>query len=55
MEAWKKQIGENALKKGIINDPHWLEKLDDSIPVWAALQMMLELLDKVEPNYSSYD
>lgn len=55
MEAWKKKIGETALQKGIINDPQWLEKLDDSIPVWAALQMMLELLEKIEPNYNSYD
>ncbi len=55
MEAWKEKIGEAALQKGIIKDPHWLERLDDSMPVWAVLEMMLELLERQEPTYSSYD
>ncbi|SCW28417.1 hypothetical protein SAMN04487970_1001239 [Paenibacillus tianmuensis] len=55
MEDWKRKIGESALTKGIINDPDWLEKLDDSMPVWAVLQLMLELLEKLEPQYTSYD
>ncbi|AFH62141.1 hypothetical protein ACVNS2_15955 [Paenibacillus caseinilyticus] len=55
METWKKQIGERALHKGVIDDPSWLERLDEPLPAWAVLQMLLELMDKVEPNYSSYD
>lgn len=55
METWKNAIGENALKKGIINDPSWLEKLDDSMPVWAVLQLMIDLMEKLEPQYTSFD
>lgn len=58
MEAWKVQLGEEALQKGIISDPHWLGRLDDPMPVWAALQMLLQLMEKLEQlssEYSSYD
>ena len=55
MEDWKQQIGEAALHKGIINDPHWLERLDEPMPMWAVLEMMLQLLERLEPTYSSYD
>jgi len=57
MEAWKQSIGEKALRKGIINDPQWLEKLDESMPVWAVLELFIQLLDKMEmePDYNSYD
>lgn len=55
MEDWKTKIGEIALHKGIIKDPHWLDRLDDPMPVWAVLELMLELLERVEPTYSSYD
>ncbi|MDQ1909351.1 hypothetical protein RAC89_02405 [Paenibacillus sp. GD4] len=56
MEDWKQRLGEAALQRGVIKDPQWLERLDDSMPVWAVLQMMLELLDRLEPEeYMSYD
>ncbi|MFH5184686.1 hypothetical protein ACHHV8_19665 [Paenibacillus sp. TAB 01] len=55
MEAWKQLIGEKALQKGIINDPRWLEKLDEPMPVWAVLELFLQIVDTMEPNYNSYD
>jgi hypothetical protein len=55
MEDWKQKLGEAALEKGIIKDPQWLDRLDDSMPVWAVLQLMLELVERVEPSYTSYD
>ncbi|WP_281887053.1 hypothetical protein [Paenibacillus sp. YYML68] len=55
MEAWKTKIGEAALQKGIIKDPRWLDRLDDPMPTWAVLELMLELLDRLEPSYTSYD
>ncbi|WP_186445561.1 hypothetical protein [Paenibacillus cremeus] len=55
MEAWKEKIGEAALQEGIINDPSWLEKLDEPMPVWVVLQLMLKLKEQLETNYISYD
>jgi hypothetical protein len=55
MEAWKQVIGEKALDNGIINDPQWLDKLDESMPVWAVLELLLKFAEKLEPSYNSYD
>ncbi|WP_165842202.1 hypothetical protein [Paenibacillus xerothermodurans] len=55
MEEWKKVIGEQALKAGIINDPQWLDKLDDSMPVWAVLDILVKFAEKFETQYNSYD
>jgi hypothetical protein len=55
MDEWKVKIGELAIQRGIINDPDWLGKLDDPMPAWAVLKLLLELMDKLETNYSSYD
>lgn len=55
MEAWKQLIGEKALQKGIINDPQWLDKLDEPMPVWVVLELMLKCLERLDSDYSSYD
>jgi len=55
MEAWKKALGEKALADGIIKDPEWLEKLDESLPLWAVLEIAFNLLEKLDPPCGSYD
>ncbi|WP_282935579.1 hypothetical protein [Paenibacillus sp. RC67] len=55
MEAWKQLIGEKALEKGIINDPQWLGKLDEPMPVWVVLELILKCMERMESDYSSYD
>lgn len=55
MEAWKQLIGEKALEKGIINDPRWLEKLDEPMPVWAVLELFLQIRESIGSDYHSYD
>ncbi|MBE1441714.1 MULTISPECIES: hypothetical protein [unclassified Paenibacillus] len=55
METWKQLIGEKALQKGIINDPQWLDKLDEPMPVWVVLELMLKCLERLDSDYSSYD
>jgi hypothetical protein len=55
MEDWKQSIGQLALQRGILNDPQWLERLDDSMPVWAVLELLLQFAEKLEPETNSYD
>lgn len=58
MELWKKRLAEEALRRGIIDDPGLLARLDEPMPVWAVLQWMIALADKMEKlgeEYSSYD
>ncbi|WP_165452819.1 hypothetical protein [Paenibacillus thalictri] len=55
MEEWKIKIAEKALEKGIINDPQWMHKLDELVPLWVVLELALQLANKLESEYSSYD
>jgi hypothetical protein len=55
MEQWKEMIGKKALTMGIINDPQWLNRLNEPMPVWAVLEVVLKLIDIVDPPSKSYD
>lgn len=55
MESWKTEIGEKALKAGIIKDPSMLERLDESMPLWAVLEMLLGVIERIDPPTFSYD
>jgi hypothetical protein len=55
IEAWKTALGQKALKTGIINDPQWLNQLNDPMPVWAVLQIALQMIDIIDPPSNSYD
>jgi hypothetical protein len=55
MEAWKVELGKKALDLGLIKDPHWLERLDDPMTVWAVLEMAVRIMEKLDPPSVSYD
>jgi hypothetical protein len=56
MHAAKKQeLFAKALQDGIINDPRWQELLDEPMPVWAVLELALNLVQKLDPPRNSYD
>jgi hypothetical protein len=55
MEQWKEMIYNKALTMGIINDPQWLNQLNEPMPVWAVLEVVLKLIDIVDPPSKSYD
>jgi hypothetical protein len=55
MEQWKEMICKKALTMGIINDPTWLHRLNEPMPVWAVLEVVLKLIDIVDPPSKSYD
>ncbi|WP_164821584.1 hypothetical protein [Paenibacillus koleovorans] len=54
-QAQKLEIVKKALTEGIINDPQWLNKLDEPMPVWAVMELFLKLIEKLDPPYESYD
>lgn len=51
----KVELGMKALKEGIIKDPQWLLKLDEPMPVWAVLEIVGQLIDKLDPPFGTYD
>jgi hypothetical protein len=55
METWKRDLGEKALQLGIIKDPQWLDRMDDPMPLWAVLEIAVQLLNKLDPPSISYD
>lgn len=54
-EEWKLELVKRALAEGLIHDPHWIEKKDEPMPVWAVLEIALLLLEKLEPPSCTYD
>jgi hypothetical protein len=54
-EKWKIELYRKAQTMGIINDPQWLNRLNDPMPVWAVLEIVLKLIDIVDPPSKSYD
>jgi hypothetical protein len=55
METWKQDLVKKALDMGIVKDPQWLDRLDDPIPMWAVLEIALQLIEKLDPPSISYD
>jgi hypothetical protein len=55
MEQWKEMLYKKALTMGIINDPQWLNRINEPMPVWAVLEVVLKLVDIVDPPSKSYD
>ncbi|MBB6636781.1 hypothetical protein [Cohnella thailandensis] len=51
----KKMIGRMAKEAGILEDPQWLERLDEPVPLWVVLDMLLKWLDRMEPRDGPYD
>jgi hypothetical protein len=54
-EQWKIELYKKAQIMGIINDPQWLNRLNEPMPVWAVLEIVLKLIDIVDPPSKSYD
>ncbi len=55
MDQRKHDIVKKALQEGLITDPQWLNKLEEPMPVWAVAEMMVKLLEKLDPPSISYD
>ncbi|MCD9021083.1 hypothetical protein [Cohnella silvisoli] len=48
-------IGQMAQDAGLIEDPQWLERLNEPAPLWVVLDLLLRWMDRTEPNGGPYD
>jgi hypothetical protein len=55
MEPWKQQLADKALQLGLLKDPQWVNRLDEPMPLWVMLEIVMRLKDALEPPYASYD
>ncbi|MFD1955658.1 hypothetical protein ACFSL6_16205 [Paenibacillus thailandensis] len=40
---------------GILKDPQWLDRLDDPTPLWVIVEMLIQLIERLEPPNGPYD
>ncbi|GIP37394.1 hypothetical protein J31TS4_06740 [Paenibacillus sp. J31TS4] len=51
----KRELVERALKEGLIHDPSWQHRLEEPMPAWAVLELVLHLLERLDPPGIGYD
>ncbi|MFC4598022.1 hypothetical protein [Cohnella hongkongensis] len=49
-EAKIRMIGQMAQDAGLIEDPQWLERLNEPVPLWVVLDLLLRWIDRMEPS-----
>jgi hypothetical protein len=50
-----KMIGQMAQDAGLIEDPQWLERLNEPVPLWIVLDLLLRWIDRTEKGDGPYD
>ncbi|BBI33275.1 hypothetical protein [Cohnella abietis] len=55
MDQKIKVIGQMAQEAGLIEDPQWLERLNEPVPLWVVLDLLLRWIDRTESNSGPYD
>jgi hypothetical protein len=39
----------------MLKDPQWLERLNEPAPLWVFLEVVQQLLERIEPRNNPYD
>ncbi|MFC5699968.1 hypothetical protein ACFPVX_01630 [Cohnella faecalis] len=50
-----KMIGQMARNAGLIEDPQWLERLEEPVPLWVVLDMLLRWIDQSDSQNEPFD
>ncbi|WP_276352294.1 hypothetical protein [Cohnella caldifontis] len=50
-----RMIGQMALEAGLIEDPQWLERLEEPVPLWVLLDTLLRWIDRMDPQNGPFD
>lgn len=50
-----RMIGRMAMNAGIIEDPQWLDRLEEPVPLWVVLDLLLRCIDRSESPAGPYD
>lgn len=50
-----KMIGQMARNAGLIEDPQWLERLEEPVPLWVVLDMLLRWIDQSDSPNEPFD
>jgi hypothetical protein len=50
-----RMIGQMAFDAGIIEDPQWLDRLEEPVPMWVVLDLLLRWIDRTDSQDGPYD
>jgi hypothetical protein len=50
-----RMIGQMAREAGLMEDPQWLSRLEEPVPLWVVLDLMLRWIDRTESPGGPYD
>lgn len=50
-----KMIGQMALDAGLLENPQWLERLEEPAPLWVVLDLLLRSIDRMDPQNGPFD
>ncbi|MDB4867928.1 MAG: hypothetical protein JWR03_2261 [Cohnella sp.] len=50
-----RMIGQMAQDAGIIEDPQLLDRLEEPVPLWVVLDLLLRWIDRTDPQNGPYD
>lgn len=55
MDDRKSEIIRKLTNNGIIKDPQWIERLDEPVPLWVVLDIVLQLMERIDPPHQPFD
>jgi hypothetical protein len=50
-----KMIGQMAQDAGLIEDPQWLDRLEEPVPLWVVLDLLLKWIDRTDSQNGPFD
>ncbi|WP_219639865.1 hypothetical protein [Cohnella sp. CFH 77786] len=50
-----RMIGQMARDAGLIEDPQWMNRLEEPVPLWVVLDMLLRWIDRTDPQDGPFD
>jgi len=50
-----KMIGQMALDAGLLENPQWLDRLNEPVPLWVVLDLLLRSIDRIDRPNEPFD
>lgn len=55
MSNERQKLVQKLLDAGVLKDPQWLNRLDESVPLWVVVEMMVNMLERIDPPHQPFD
>ncbi|BBH19689.1 hypothetical protein Back11_10340 [Paenibacillus baekrokdamisoli] len=55
MNDRKMELMRKLIDSGVIKDPQWMDRLDEPAPLWVVLDMVMQLIERIDPPHQPFD